>query len=282
MNVFKKPIVFLALALLAIPMAGFSQYKYETGPFWDYFKDLQRYDISFSYQMPVGEFSGVTQVRDGGGNYYGDTTIKHALNAQQAFGASIGIAVPFKGLGHISCLAFAMQLAVSQYEWTDLNETYTLSNSFIKPGTPVNGTTQQFSLPLGIDYRIGCDVIKTRRLPFGAAFGLGVIPQYNMTSLNGVNNVNTGNSMSATPYVKAEFSALFGFCFRLRAMYTLGNVPLIDVNHKLPNGLTDGPFSVSSKSNLVLSFVIVPFSFGWRETRWFNTFDTYNKYDKIN
>jgi len=282
MNLFKKPMIFLAVAMLAIPVSGFSQYKFQVAPFWSYFKDLQRYEIGFSYILPAGEYSGVTQVRDGNNNYYGDTTIKRKLTGSQAFGASIGISVPFTGLGHISCLAMDVQLMISQYEWDDLNETYALGgNSFSKPSTPLNAVTQQVSLPIGISYHVGCDVIKTRRLPLGAAFGVGLIPQYNMTALEGVNNSYNGSSISVTPYAKAEFAFLFGICFKIRAMYTMGNVPLMDVNTNLGK-LTDGPFSIGSTSNLSLSLILMPFSFSWHETDWYNTYDTYNRYDKLN
>ena len=46
MNLFKKPMIFLALAVLALPGTGFAQYKFEVRPFFSYFKDLQRYEIA--------------------------------------------------------------------------------------------------------------------------------------------------------------------------------------------------------------------------------------------
>jgi hypothetical protein len=283
MNLFKKPLVFLAVAILAIPVTGFSQYKFEVAPFWSYFKDLQRYELGVSYNLPTGMYEGVSQVRDNYNNFYGDTTIKRKLTGQQSVAGSIGIAVPFKGLGHISCLAMFFQLNVSQTAWNNLNETYTLSGSFNTPSTAVNASTRQVSLPIGVEYHVGCDVIKTKRLPFGGAFGLGILPQYNMTALegSGVNN-NTGSSFSITPYAKAEFSVLAGICFKVRVMYTLGNVPLMDVSNRLTSKLTDGPFNISSTSNLQLSLIFMPFSYTWRETQWYNTYDTYNRYDKLN
>jgi hypothetical protein len=282
MNLFKKPIIFLALAVMTLPATSFAQYKFAVAPFFSYFSDLQRYEVGFSYLMPTGEYSGVTQVRDGYNRYYGDTSIKRHLTGTQAFGANIGIAVPFKATGHISCLAMFFQLNVSQYEWDNLNETYNLSGNFAKGGTPVNAVTQQYSLPIGVEYHVGCDVIKTQRLPFGAALGVGIIPQYNMTALEGVNSSTTGSTFSVTPYAKAEVSVFAGICFKVRAMYTLGNVPLLDVNSQLKNNLTDGPFNISSTSNLSLSIILMPFSFGWHETKWYNTYDTYNRYDKLN
>jgi hypothetical protein len=64
-------------------------------------------------------------------------------------------------------------------------------------------------------------------------------------------------------------------------MYNMGDITLIDVNKPIPT-LTDGPFKITSNSNITLSLILMIFSPGWDETDWWNTHDTYNQHDRLN
>jgi hypothetical protein len=204
------------------------------------------------------------------------------MMATSAFGGSIGLSMPFKATGHISCWAVVAQLAFSTYTWTDINSTYTTDGSLVAPtGNILSAVTTQISLPLGIDWMVGNHAINTKRLPLGAAVGAGVIPAFNMTSLSGANGIPSGSRFECTPYAKAEFAFFIGWDVKLRVMYTLGDASLIEVNRPVPN-MTDGPFHIESTSNLLLTLTLMPFSGGWHETAWWNTYDTYNWHDRLN
>ena len=121
MNIFKKQLIVLATALCIAPIAGFAQYQFELKPFLSYFKDAKRYELSFNYVMPQGYFYGTSQVKNG--TYVGDTTIKRT-NTATGIGGSIGLTLPFKATGHISCWAMSLHLMVNELTWNDINSTY--------------------------------------------------------------------------------------------------------------------------------------------------------------
>lgn len=278
MNVFKKAIIFVAFTMLVISTPVLAQYEFGVKPFLSYFKDLPRYELSFNYTMPGGYFEGVQQVNEG--NYIGDTTIKRAMSVT-GFGGSIGLSLPFKATGHISCWAATIQLGVNMHTWTNLNSTYDISGNVVTTTTPLTANTMQIHLPIGIDWKVGNDAIESQRLAFGASMGAGLMPQLNMTSLSNVSGAQTGYGFGCTPFVKVDGAFRLGCVFKIRVLYTIGNIPLLYQKTDLP-GVTDGPFKIVSTSNLVLSFIIMPFSGGWRETDWYNTHDTYNQHDRLN
>jgi hypothetical protein len=277
---FKRPLLIIAFALLIIPKDSFGQYQFEVKPFFSYLKDLKRYELSFNAILPNGYFQGVQQVNSG--SYIGDTTIKRTMAGVVGFGGSIGLSMPIKATGHISCWAVVVALGFNTYSWTNLNSTYGADGSLVAPTSNIlTAATTQISLPIGIDWMVGNHAIDTKRLGLGTAMGLGVIPAYNMTSVSNGSGLPTGSRFGFTPYAKIEGSFFIGWDVKIRAMYTMGNVSLIEVNRPIP-GMTDGPFKVVSTSNIMVSLVLMPFSGGWRETKWWNTYDTYNKHDRLN
>ena len=281
MNFFKKPIVFLACAMLAAPFSGFAQYKYEVEPFFSYFKEAKRYELGFNYVMPFGEFAGVTRVINNSGTFLGDTTTKRNITATSGFGGQIGLSLPVKATGHISCFAASFHIMGNMFAWTGLNPTQKADGTVNTVGSKsVDATTIQISVPIGFDWKAGNDAILTKRLPFGTTMGVGAMPQVTMTSL-ATGNIDSKMSFGCTPYAKAELSIFAGLDFKLRAMYSVGNITLIDVNKAIP-GSTDGPFKLTSTSNLILSLVIMPFSGGWYEHSWWTTHDGYNQHDRLN
>ena len=280
MNLIRKACFVTAFIFALMPVLSFAQYQHMVEPFWSNLRNPLRYEIGGGLVMPSGSFTGVVRVVDAGGEFKGDSTASRKLPGS-GFGGGIGLCLPFKATGHISCWAVAAQLTANMYTWSDLNQTMNTSGTY-KASTPsLNAATMQVCLPIGIDYKIGNDAILTKRLPMGATFGLGVIPQIMMTNLQGVSGYTPQYGYSCLPYAKFDWSVFTGFCWKIRAMYSMGNVNLMDVNRSL-NNLTDGPFKFSSTSQLSLSLIIMPFSGGWKEYTWYNTFDTYNQHDKFN
>jgi hypothetical protein len=280
MDFFKKPLIILALTLAALPMRGLAQYQFTVDPFFSYFRDAGRYEIGGNYILANGEYDGVARAIDGFGNFAGDTTLKRKITGT-GVGGFIGISVPIKATGHISCWAAHFELQANQYSWTDLNKTYSNGNfTNVKPA--LNASTLQVALPIGIEWKIGCDAIESKRLNFATALGAGVIPAFSMTSLENTTGFNSMSSFGFTPYVKAEGTVFLGIAVKVRVMYTLGDVRMLEVDRAVPNGVTDGPFRIVSNSDLILSFIIMPFSGHWSESAWWNTHDTYNKHDRLN
>ena len=281
MNLFKKPIIFLVFALFAVPKHSSAQYEFTVDPFFSYFKDLKRYEIGFTAVLPFVNFSGVVPVYSGG-QYIGDTTAKRSLSGM-GFGGSIGLSIPFKATGHISCWAVNFHLFANTYSWTNLNEGYSPDGSYTTIKPSLNASTIQVGLPIGIDYKIGNDAIESKRLTFGTSLGAGVMPNYNLTTLANASadSIKSHGSFGFNPYVKAEVGFFLGWDIKIRLMYTMGDVTLIDVN-KPTDYRINGPFKVTSDGNFMISLVLMPFSGGWYERKWYNTHDTYNEHDRLN
>lgn len=282
MNFFKKPILFFAFLLLGAPQSGRAQYVFQLDPFFSYFRDLGRYEIGVHYGvLSFGQFSGTVPFGSLGAGL-GDTTLTHQFSFTN-IGGYIGTSIPFKATGHISLWAMDIGVNVNSLSWPGLN--YVYNGNDVKASSPLlTANTMQVGLPIGVEWKVGCDAIESRRLGFGASFGAGFIPQYSITSLANMpagTTTATNYNFNCAPYLKAEFAENLFMCTKFRFMATFGDVSLIEVNHALA-GATDGPFKVTSHGNILLSWIIMPFSVGWRETAWWNTHDTYNLHDRLN
>jgi len=263
----KNPIRFFLLVFMLTPILSFGQF-------------FQRFEIGYNYISTTGTYNGVSQVLDGGGNFAGDTTLKRSVSGV-GFGVDIGSTIPLKKIGHIKMLGLTIHLVVNEFVWGNLNENYSLAGTYTNSSSNMNGLTEQIALPIGLDYKIGPDAILSKRLHIGASFGIGVMPSVNETVMVDPANLNGGGGLAfgINPYAKAELAFFGGICFKLRGEFAFGNIPFIDQQKNLA-GLTDGPFKVTGTSNLMLSFIIMPFSMTWGERSWASTYDTYNSYEK--
>jgi hypothetical protein len=271
----------LAAAVVLAPISGFSQYIYQVDPLLSYFSDGQRYDIGGGVVLPGGEFTGVVRVTDNGTTPLGDSTAKRSLSTM-GYGGTISVNLPFKGTGHISCWAVHVQLTANQYTWTDLNETMNSSGVYKPSSKSLDASTIQVMLPIGIDWKVGNDAIKSKRLAFGLSLGAGVAPQFNITGVSSVSTTYESTyGWGFTPYAKIDWSIFAGLCWKIRAMYQIGKVNILDVNGKVV-GANDGTFTISSTNAISLSLLVMPFSGRWSESQWYNTHDTYNQHDRFN
>ena len=264
----KNPARFILLVLLLTPALSNGQF-------------FKRFEIAYNYVSVTGNYNGATQVLDGSGRFAGDSNIKKSVPAV-GFGVDIGSTIPLKKIGHTNMLGLTIHLVVNEFVWGSLNQTYGLDGTYTTNANGnMTGLTEQIALPIGIDYKLGPDAILTKRLHVGASFGVGVMPSLNETVMVDPQNLNGGGGLAfgINPYVKAEVAFFAGICFKLRGQFAFGNIPFIDQQKSLVS-LTDGPFKVTGTTNLMLSFIIMPFSMTWRETGWYNTYDTYNPYER--
>ena len=284
MSFIKKPLGFLVFALLLSASTGFAQYMHTVDPFFSNFRNKMRYEIGGNVVMPFGEFTGQVQVNGpSSGTYFrGDSLATRPLTGQMGYGIDLGLSMPFKGTGHISCWAATIHLMANQYSWSDLNQTMGVDGKYVKAGKSLNASTIQVMLPIGVDWKVGTDAILSKRLAFGASMGAGVIPQFNMTTLTNTPYIDPGYGWGFRPYAKFEAAVFTGICWKIRLMYSPGNVNLLDVNRALKDNITDGPFTIRSTGNFVASLLFMPWSRKWQEYDWWNTYDTYNQHDRFN
>lgn len=282
MKLFRSLKIWIVVILLCAPLFSLAQYKFEIKPFFTYFRDACRWEIAGNYMLTQGTFNGVVPIYGHNNLYITDSTLKRSIMSEPGFGGSIGVTVPFAATGHISLFAFTIHAMVNQYKWTDLNITKNIDQSAKIPKSRLNATSMQVGIPIGIDYKIGCDAIESKRLKFCAAFGAGVLPHLTFTALDSVvAAIQPEENIGFNPYLKLEVGVFMGWCIKLRAMYTMGNVELMNSGATI-NPYTDGPFKLTTNSHAIFSLVLMPFSHKFRETAWFNDYDSYNWNEKLN
>ncbi len=251
-------------------------------PFLRSIKDLRRWEIGGGYNLSQGRFDGVIPIYGFNNRFLGDSTMKRNIASNGGFGAVIGFNAPIAPTGHISNIALGFQIQGNMNTWSQLNNTYLIDGTVKLPTNQLNATTLQIAAPISIDYKIGCDAIQSQLLKMGMGIGIGIMPQIYFTSLDNIKGGNQAQqSFGATPFAKAEFVFRYKVAMKLRAMYTFGDVELMNVDNYIPN-YTDGPFRLTNTSQAIFSFVIMPFSRRWSETGWHNDYDTYNWNERLN
>ncbi len=236
-----------------------------------------RYEIGDNFVMATGKYEGKVSVLDASGNHIKDSSVSRSIHANFGIGGMYAMTFPLKRLGKQSVLSLSMQLIANAYLWGDLNAYYDVSGSLVDATIPTNGFTVKYGLPVGLDVKVGTDALCRRKPHFGYTFGAGVIPQYNISVLDGggINDFSfaTGNTFAVTPYIKAEASFYLLFCFKVRAMFSFVNIPLIDAS-KSNFYMGEGqPFKLTETSNLCLSVSVLPFSYRWKKLYWYNDYD---------
>ncbi len=244
-----------------------------------------RIEIGYSYVMASGVYQGTGSIYDMNNNYIHDTSVKINVKATLGFGYSAGVNFPLTRLGNNSTLSLYVGLIYNFYIWGSLSPVFNTDGSQ-NTSSPfadnLAGWTAKIGTPIGLDVKIGTDALCKRRPHFGATFGAGVLPNYNETAMAYSGSASTFGDISAgvnygiNPYVKGEVSFFLGICFKLKAMYSFGDVPLIDHTKNIIS--SDSPFKMTEKSCITMSLTVEPFSFLWKKTKWFNDYDTEKPY----
>lgn len=284
MKLFKSLKNCFTVLLLVAPFFSLAQYKFPIHRFGSYLRDKSRWEIGGTGTLAWGSFDGVTRITGYNGQYIADSTLTRSMKTGFGYGATVGIDVPFAASGHISLWAVSIHAMGSMYTWGGLNQTKSLDGVYSTPTNELTATSIQLGLPVGIDWKIGCDAINSQRLKYGATLGAGAFPHINITSLSpdtAGKVVLPQQNIGINPYIKAEVSAYPRTLIKLRFLYTLGNVELMNTKVDIP-GYTDGPFKLYYKSSFMVSLIWQPFSSRWSEYSWDNTYDTYNWNERLN
>lgn len=284
MKLFKSLKNCFTVLLLVAPFFSLAQYKFPIAPFSDYLRDRSRWEIGATGTLASGSFDGVTRITGYNGFFIGDSTLTRGLKSGFGYGATVGIAVPFAASGHISVWALSMNVIGNMYTWGGLNQTKSLDGVYTTPADELKATSIQIAAPIGIDWKVGCDAVNSQRLRYGASLGAGALPHINITSLSpsAANDlIVPQQNIGINPYFKAEVSAYPRMLIKLRFLYTMGNVELMNTKVAIP-GYNDGPFKFYQKSSFMVSLILQPFSGTWGEWGWHNTYDTYNWNERLN
>jgi len=251
-----------AVSLLA-PVVSHAQLRLPGG--------LTRFEVGYSYPKAwadykredavVNPFTGQTQ----------HTSYSTRTASTFSFGATIGTYFPVARLGSKSSFAISVSLVEAMYSW---DYPVTAFNGFDDEGGIVyssdfgfSGMTMHMALPVGADFKFGCDALSDKAIRFCTTLGAGVYPSGSMTA----DFDNAGFGYGVTPFVKAEVGIMAGICMKLRVMATIGNMPFYDGKSNL-SGWTNAATtsSLTGKQSVTVSLIFMPFSWGWKQTGWWN------------
>lgn len=260
----KKITSALVVALLAISFSASAQW-YDRFPGF-----IKNYEIGYSYPVTWAKYTRTDHLVTGGAAH--DTTINLDVKSKAAFGASMSTYFPLKQLGRKSKLCLAVGFMYNLYTWD--YPTYALSG-FNNDGFNYNssiafgGATLHVGVPIGLDAKIGCDGMMEKTIRWGWTAGAGVVPSVSLTA----DLDNADAQIGVQPYIKSEVALFAGICWKLRVMYAIGNLTYVDVDGK--NSLfSDGNSSTKliGKGNLTASLIIMPFSWMWKKSAWYNRY----------
>lgn len=236
---------------------------------------LERFQFGYSFVIANAEYtSKLSQLNffDPFNPITTDTTLKGTLNTKATFGITAGTFIPITQLGQKSSLNLSVDFVYNAMTWGATKD----PNGFGSlTGLDYSGTTVQMGLPVGVDVKLGSDAVTDKAVRFCSTFGLGVQPSYNVTTLD--MNVNIDPIFNVNPYVKAEVGMFTGFCWKLRAMYTLLDQKYLTYKQRgIPDPnlplITESNASLTAKRHLTVSLIIMPFSLAWKRSEWWNTF----------
>jgi hypothetical protein len=257
---------YLLVALFIVPLASFAQPRLPKG--------LQRYQVGYSFPMTKATY----KVH----NYYFnealvtgpqlDTTFSTEIKTVGGFGVTVGTHFPVVKLGEKSILAITLDYMYNFMLWDGKTRSFSGFDDSLNTFTydydfPINGVTGHMALPIGVDFKYGGEATLDRSNRFSMAFGTGLYPSFNAT----VFDFDAGAVFKMQPFLKGEVGIHAGITFKVRALYTFGKInyinwssdPIYGIGFTQENGA-----SLTSKSQLTLSLILMPFSWAWDKGAW--------------
>ncbi|RYE25396.1 MAG: hypothetical protein EOP51_04205 [Sphingobacteriales bacterium] len=203
-----------------------------------------------------------------------DTVIKSTIKSKGGFGLTIGSNAPIAKLSEAGVLAFSFNFMYNTLVWEAQQEAVSgPATSGGRIATPneresEGGTTNQIGMQLGLDAKFGCDAITDKGYRFCASFGTGATPMAAMTTYDG----DDQTVLRVRPYVRGEVGIYAGMCFKVRAMYSFGRYPYLDVDKTEPGtslAAFDNNVTLTGKSSFTVSLLIMPFAGTWSDDKWY-------------
>lgn len=189
-----------------------------------------------------------------------DTSVHSKIQTKGGFGGTVGTYFPIAKIGDQGRIAISTTFLYNALMWEKGGFSYQ-SNS--QTGTTSTGSgTVELALPVGVDFKFGCDGLQDKSKRFCYSFGTGVYPSMTLTTYQGSNDGKT----HILPYVKGEVGVFAGICFKVRAIYSFGNIKYMSYNSDSGNMLSST--SLTGKSGLTLSLILMPMSWKWEKVDW--------------
>ena len=275
----------LMLIFCLISLHGSAQYRYMYANPFAFVSQASRYTIGANVVSVTANYSGLVPLFNASGNMVGDTIIDRTLKSTSGVGYALGVTLPIARTARRRSISLSIDFQMNSFIFDDVNEGYG-PDGFLRKGgftyLPIITTTQQYALPLSVDFKFGSDAIAVRTTRVGCDFGVGVIPRYQSTTFGSFTTmgglIDNKTTTTFSPFVKAEFSLYWYTCVRIKAFYSFDNAKLFEntsVSSTTHGAITS---SLTTRSTFVLSTTILPFSFLWEKERnshgWWDDYET--------
>ena len=242
----------LAAAALLSATSSFAQFGAPRGP-----KCLE---FGYTYGVAYAQYKYHNTSFDESTGKLTDTASSRNVTSRLGFGGLVGYYFPIVRVSANSRFAITLTYMYNAYLWE--GSSFAISSDSRTGTSSVGSGTVEMALPVGIDYKTGCDANFDRSKRSCASFGAGVYPTFGATAYNG----SSAFAFHARPYLKAEAGFFAGICFKLRATYVPGAIDYINYSSTIP-GHDEGT-SFRSRGTLNLSLILMPTSFKWSRSEW--------------
>lgn len=241
-------------ALLCLSLSAAAQFPGAKGP--------KRLELGYSYVLASANYSYAESHYNEKTGLVDDTSYVQKVKSKGGFGGLIGYSWPLARMGDNSCLALSVSYYYNAILWESGQFSYSYSSQY--GSSSVGSGTIDMGLPIGVDFKFGCDALadRSQRLCYG--FGLGLYPSIKTTVYKEVANSNAG----LLPYLKAELGVFAGICFKVRALYSFGNIRYVDYHQGVD--YTQLKTDFKGKSTATLSLIIMPFSWKFGKSAWWH------------
>lgn len=226
---------------------------------------LQRYQLGYSFVMASADYEAHDKYSFTGVET--DTTYKFKMNTKLAYGYTMGTYIPVTRLGRVSKLVVGVDYLYNILVWGSTVPRYGLGTG--STDIDFSGFTAQMALPVGLDFKWGCDALNVKNNKFCATVGFGAMPSYSLTALDF--DVDIDPKLSVTPYAKLEAGVFAGICMKLRAVMSFGKFEYMDMKSSA-SGFGESSTKLTGTSNVTVSLLLMPFSFTWKKEEWWNTY----------
>ncbi len=261
---------FLVMSVLLL--CGISTARAQSGGMPGFVKQLEiGYGYSFSAADYIIKAKGV--VPDGTRTV--DTTITTRTHTKGGMTETFGTSLKLKRLGKKSTLALGVDLVYSAYVWDFRTPS---SGALIDSGfrfyydntlPAFDGASFTAAGMITADFKFGVDAMMDKIYRWGWTIGVGVLPSVSATTATGV-DVDT--KFGVQPVVKGEVALRGPIVAKLRLQYAVGNISFMDVSG---DGIAPGTTQetkLTGKSNFTVSLLLMPFSFLYKTSTWYNTY----------
>lgn len=238
----------------------FSSGTAEAQSYQQFMRGPKRIEIGYSFCMTAATYTYHATTFDESTISLVDTTYREKIRTKGGFGATVGTYFPIAPIGDKGALAISLSFMYNALLWEGSSFSYE-SNS--ETGTTSSGSgTVEMALPVGVDYKFGCDALLDKSKRFCYTVGAGAYPSLTAT----VYKDNAGAGFHVLPYLKAEVGVFAGICMKVRATYAFGTLKYINYNEDYGN--VQSQTSLKGKSALTLSLILMPFSWKWEKQDW--------------